>query len=156
MPTAICKLCKKSFYVKPSHVGRGWGKYCSSGCLHESMCTGRHVSCVTCSKKIYRTPKHFVSPKSNNFFCSKSCFAVWKNKNLFVGERHANWKGGENTYRTIMKRSGIVPKCSNCGISDKRVLVVHHRDRDRFNNIISNLKWLCRNCHYIEHEGKTV
>ena len=120
------------------------------------MRTGSFVKCVTCGKDVYRTNKHFKHSKSGNFFCTKSCFAVWKNSHLLSGDKHANWKGGENAYRNIIKRAGIMPICANCGISDTRVLVVHHVDRNRRNNVLSNLKWLCRNCHYLVHEGKTV
>lgn len=153
---ASCLQCGAVFYVKPSHARRGWGKYCSAKCLHASMRTGSYVKCVTCGKEVYRTKKHHKRSKSGNFFCGKSCFAVWKNSNVLRGERHGNWKGGENTYRDVVRRAGIVPKCSDCGISDTRVLVVHHIDRNRKNNLLSNLKWLCRNCHYIEHDGKTI
>ena len=156
MPYASCKQCEVSFYVKPSHLERGWGKYCSAECLHAAMRTGSFVKCVTCGKEVYRTNKHFKHSKSGNFFCSKSCFAVWKNSHLFTGDQHGNWKGGEYTYRDVMKKAKIVPKCANCGISDTRVLVVHHIDHNRKNNLLSNLKWLCRNCHYLVHEGKTV
>ena len=33
------------------------------------------------------------------------------------------------------------------------VNVLHHKDRDRHNNDISNLEILCSNCHAIEHWG---
>ncbi len=155
VPIHQCKRCGRNFYVKPSHVLRGWGKYCTAKCLHLSMKTGRLVKCHTCFKDVYRTPRHFKRSANNKFYCSKECFAVWKNANLLIGEKNANWKGGENSYRAIIKRAGIMPKCSSCGISDRRVLVVHHIDSNRKNNVLSNLKWLCRNCHYLAHNGKT-
>jgi hypothetical protein len=156
MPYASCIHCKASFYVKPSHVLRGWGKFCSAKCLHASMRTGSKLKCDTCGKDVYRSKVQIIRSRIGKFFCTKSCFAVWKNSNLFIGVMNGNWKSGENAYRNIIRKARIVPKCSNCGISDKRVLVVHHVDHDRKNNILSNLKWLCRNCHYLAHEGKTV
>jgi 5-methylcytosine-specific restriction endonuclease McrA len=77
--------------------------------------------------------------------------AVWKNKNLIVGEDHPNWKNGENAYREIMIRSGIPAVCKHCGTKDFRVLLVHHIDEDRKNNHIENLMWLCHNCHFLKH-----
>ena len=156
VPYASCRQCESSFYVKPSHRARGWGKYCSAKCSHKGMRTGRYVKCSVCTKEIYRTEKNFKHSKSGRFFCTKSCFAVWKNSHLLVGEKHGNWKGGEYTYRKVIQKAGIMPKCSDCGISDTRVLVVHHIDQNRKNNVLSNLKWLCRNCHYLAHEGKTL
>jgi 5-methylcytosine-specific restriction endonuclease McrA len=42
-------------------------------------------------------------------------------------------------------------QCNRCQYADKRILVVHHKDRDRTNNNLSNLEILCPNCHAIEH-----
>ncbi len=89
-------------------------------------------------------------------FCNKSCFAVWKNTHVLFGENHVNWKGGENTYRSIMIKNEIPALCNSCGINTFRLLVVHHIDRNRQNNKLSNLVWLCRNCHYLAHNGKTI
>ena len=156
MPYTSCKQCKAPFYVKPSHILRGWGKYCSTKCQHAGMRTGLIVNCTVCFKDFYRTKEQSQRSRSGKFFCSKACFAVWKNSHLLIGEKNGNWKDGKNAYRNVIKRAGIMPKCSNCGISDTRVLVVHHIDQDRANNVLSNLKWLCRNCHYLVHGGKTV
>ncbi|HLD49526.1 MAG TPA: HNH endonuclease signature motif containing protein [archaeon] len=48
-------------------------------------------------------------------------------------------------------RKFIKNKCEKCGISDKRVLCVHHLDRNRDNNKEENLQTLCFNCHRITH-----
>jgi len=42
-------------------------------------------------------------------------------------------------------------RCNKCGIIDKRVLLVHHKDKNRYNNNIENLEVLCWNCHIIKH-----
>jgi predicted HNH restriction endonuclease len=31
---------------------------------------------------------------------------------------------------------------------------VHHIDKDRTNNTLKNLAWLCHNCHYLVHHDK--
>jgi len=51
-----------------------------------------------------------------------------------------------NGYRQFLK-----VKCENCGIEDKRVLIGHHKDRNRDNNIEQNIKTLCYNCHKLIH-----
>jgi len=33
----------------------------------------------------------------------------------------------------------------------KKVIIVHHIDKNRKNNKLSNLAWLCRNCHFLVH-----
>ena len=67
------------------------------------------------------------------------------------GVNAPNWIAGENAYRALLKRAKIPVVCSKCGIKDKRVLSVHHKDRNRKNNDLKNLEWLCRNCHFLVH-----
>lgn len=155
MPDLNCKNCKKEFHVKPSHLKNGWGLFCSNKCSFESRRNGKFVDCETCLKKVYRTPKDLNHSKSKKYFCSKSCFAVWKNKNMFFGEKSGRWKNGKGSYRLIMVRSKAPVICRDCGIKNMRVLVTHRIDGNRKNNKINNLTWLCRNCHYLIHEGKT-
>ncbi len=156
MPWVKCKICNKDFYAKPRHIRMGWGKYCSRVCSNKGALTGKDVGCGTCGKRIYRSQKELRASKSQNYYCGRSCFAIWKNSHLLIGEKHVNWKSGVNAYRAIMARADISPICSGCGFEDRRVLVVHHKDKDRQNNHLENLVWLCRNCHYLEHDGKTI
>jgi len=76
---------------------------------------------------------------------------AWKNKILQTGENHPNWTGGEFASRGILERSNKKMTCVHCGIIDKRVLTVHHKDINRKNNKIKNLIWLCQNCHHLAH-----
>jgi len=145
-----CKICFKELYVKPSHQKRGYGKYCSKKCQFEGQRKGKYVVCEICGTKTWRAPRALKLSQSNKFFCCKSCQTIWRNKR-YIGPLHANWQGGESTYKRIMKESKIKPKCKNCGITDKRVLVIHHIDKNRKNNDISNLIWLCLNCHHLVH-----
>lgn len=68
MPITSCKLCGKKFYAKPSHLKRGWGKYCSQKCQYKGYRTGSFVKCDTCGKEIYRTKKELRCSKSKIFF----------------------------------------------------------------------------------------
>lgn len=145
-----CKICSKEFYVKPSHLKLGWGKYCSTFCRSKSQFNGKTVKCFNCGKEIYRSEAKLKRAKSSKYFCSKSCQTVWRN-NYFSEERHANWKYGENAYRNILLRSKREIKCESCRIKDIRVLAVHHKDRNRKNNQLNNLIWLCLNCHFLFH-----
>ncbi|MEK7211258.1 MAG: hypothetical protein AAB731_01360 [Patescibacteria group bacterium] len=151
MPWLDCKICDKSFYAKPRHIKIGWGKYCSKKCQYIGQKSGKKVKCATCGMALYRTPRDFKKSKSKKFFCNKSCFCIWKNKHLFFGDRHVNWKGGERAYRAMMLRGGTKQICRLCKNDDKRILIVHHLDKNRKNNNIKNLIWLCRNCHHLVH-----
>lgn len=133
----------------------GYGIYCSRSCSDMGRKKGKFVLCDICGKEIWKRPKALKNSKSKKFFCGKSCQTKWRNKE-FSGVKHPNWKGGEFTYGRIMKELGIKPICSHCGINNKQVLVIHHLDQNRKNNTHKNLIWLCRNCHYLIHQGHTI
>jgi len=146
-----CEICNNTFFIKEFHAKKNWGKYCSIECRSKSQFNGKWVECSNCGKEIYRTPRDYKKSKSKRFFCSVSCHCVWENKNVRCGENAPNWIAGENVYRDLVRRYKIPLKCRECGISDERVLVVHHKDGNRKNNSIDNLEWLCCNCHAIIH-----
>ncbi|MDP2736716.1 MAG: HNH endonuclease signature motif containing protein [bacterium] len=150
MPIVKCKRCNQELYVKPSHLKMGYGKYCSVKCRIESSRKGKYVHCEICGKEVWRIPKDLKGSKSGKFFCNKSCQTKWRNE-YFSGPNHYLWKGGEFIYRQKMLKSGARQVCQKCGIVDKRILIVHHIDHNRRNNDLSNLMWLCMNCHYLIH-----
>lgn len=152
MPTHICKTCSADFYVKPAHVRLGYGKYCSRACHHDGMRRRIPVVCATCGRTVSRTECARKRSKSKRYFCNKSCQTKWRNT-VFMGNRHKNWKGGQSSYRDVLKRSNIPLVCSMCKLTDERVLAVHHVDCDRDNNHPDNLIWLCHNCHHEVHYG---
>ena len=151
MPQIKCKICSKEFYVKPNLIKKGWGKYCSRKCSHEGNKNGMTVKCFICNKEVYKSRKAINGSKSKNYFCGRSCQAVWRNSIAFVGKNHANWKDGRFTYRNIMLRSKTPKICKICGEKDTRVLLVHHIDVNNKNNELKNLTWLCHNCHFLVH-----
>lgn len=153
MATNVCLVCNSSFYVKPSHIKKGWGKYCSKLCQNKAQKTGLDVSCTTCGKSFYRNALEIVRSKSGKYFCCKSCQTIWRNEQ-YSGELHSNWSGGKASYRAKLLRSELKQQCSKCGTLDRRVLAVHHRDKNRWNNSLFNLMWLCHNCHYLVHHDK--
>src|SRR3989344_2401236 len=152
MPQVQCKICEKGFYAKPNLLKRGWGKYCSRDCKRQGQLNGTYIKCAICSKEAYKTKLGLARSKSKNYFCSKSCQTIWRNTIVYVGEKHSNWTGGEHIeYRDRLRNSGIKQYCRICGTKDKRILCVHHLDKNRKNNELENLTWLCYNCHYLVH-----
>lgn len=154
MPQSFCKFCKKEFYIKPSWLLKGHGKYCSRRCCYQGERGGKEVECFICKISTYKSPQQLRRSKSGKYFCSKSCQTVWRNTIVFIGPRPTNWKDGEHTYRGIMLRSRVPQICKRCGLNDKRVLAVHHIDKNRKNNEVNNLAWLCHNCHFLIHHDK--
>lgn len=153
MPIVNCKICKQEFYTKPSWLKNGYGKYCSQKCNHESQKNGKVFECFICKTQTYKSLKDQNKSKSGNFFCSKTCQTIWRNT-TYIGDKHANWTSGEFSYKQILLRSGNKVLCNKCKSVDKRVLAVHHKDRNRQNNSVSNLVWLCHNCHFLVHHYK--
>src|SRR5258708_28609568 len=105
MPILNCGICNKSLYVKPSHVLRGYGKYCSIACAIQARRKGKFVSCATCGKEVWRMPRHLGHSQSKKYFCNKSCQTLWRNSVMYTGPNHPNWKGGLNVYRKIMLKN---------------------------------------------------
>ncbi len=150
MPIVCCKVCSNSFYVKPSWVKIGYGKYCSLKCKYEGRKTGRIISCSMCGVQVYKSGKALRGSKSKKYFCSKSCQTKWRNLE-FVGNKHANFINGNSSYKSILNRHKILKICAFCGTKDARILVVHHIDKNHQNNELKNLIWLCHNCHFLVH-----
>ena len=104
------------------------------------------VKCNNCSKEINRMPSQVKRSKSGFSYCSKSCSQTINNK----GNKR-NYIDGKQTYRTVAFREKE-HKCERCQYDTViGILTVHHKDRNRMNNHISNLEILCPNCHYIDH-----
>ena len=73
---------------------------------------------------------------------------------MYSGPNHPNWKGGEYAYRDTMLRLPAIKTCKRCGVTDLRLLNVHHLDENHKNNAVENLVWLCYNCHFLVHKDK--
>jgi len=138
--------------VKPFRVRHFEALYCSRTCHHQGMKAKRlSLDCSTCGNKIERTLSKMKNSRSGEFFCDKSCQTKWRNK-YFSGEKHKNWSHGNSiNYRSILSTSERKQACNHCGKNDKRVLAVHHIDKNCRNNKLENLMWLCHNCHHLVH-----
>lgn len=145
-----CKRCGNEFSTKPSQRKLGYGFYCSRACFDANRRTGKNVSCAQCSGGFYAPRKQLRLSKSRNYFCQKKCYLEYKAVHL-IHEGHPMWKHGENAYLFLMRRKQK-QKCVRCGTKICKILVVHHVDKNRRNNVLSNLVWLCRNCHFLVHK----
>lgn len=154
MGNSKCIICGKEFLVKSSLLKRGWGKYCSKPCQYKGQLKGKIISCFVCGEKIYRSLNDIKKSKSGKYFCGKSCQTLWRNSMVYFGKNHPNWKGGVSVYKNVLIRFNIPRVCRRCGNNDKRILAVHHLDKNKKNNLPMNLVWLCHNCHFLIHYDK--
>lgn len=137
-----CEICGKEFDV--INFRKTIAKYCSRECYYKAMTKigSIDVECFVCGKKFKRSPSQ-IKTKYKKLCCSIEC----------RGKLMRTQKpGGATTSRKWLETRGKIEKCERCGYSEHpEILVVHHRDRDRKNNDISNLEILCPNCHAMEH-----
>lgn len=148
-----CKICSNEFYVKPAHLKKGWGIYCSIKCKGLGSQNRKLLNCFVCGELTSKTLSQIKHSVSGKYFCSKTCQSIWRNVE-YSGDRHSGWRGGMTTYRKILLKSSAKAICSMCMKTDFRVLVVHHIDHDHSNMKKENLVWLCHNCHYLVHHDK--
>jgi hypothetical protein len=165
-----CPICRTKFR---RHYRRGGVRqvYCSKACKYKSEYVKR--KCPTCGR-------HFQTNLLSNRkkYCSLAC--IQRHPCLFCGKiitGRVRFQSGERRFcdrrcasianRTLSgKRNYIVIgfaarlrkakkiSCEVCGIDDIRVLVVHHKNRDRRDIRVRNLRVLCANHHHIIHWGK--
>lgn len=150
-----CPTCLKLFNAPLKEINRGFGKYCTVKCVKRrtKKVSIPNVICAYCQGSFYKSTSKQKGSKSNLFFCCRN------HKDLAqriggieaIQPNHYNNGEGKNSYRNIAFEH--YPKvCNRCSFDKySEILIVHHRDRNRSNNVVSNLEVLCPNCHALEH-----
>lgn len=99
--------------------------------------------CPVCSNSFETLENHKREKTTCSYACSNTYF---RSK-----EKHPNYTTGVGSYRNKILKI----KCNRCEYKDiPEILQIHHIDRNRANNCITNLEVLCPNCHCIEHYVK--
>jgi len=126
----ICRICKKEFYVIPSRIEKGGGKFCSKKCYGLFQRKRLKRKCKMCGKEFWVTPSRIKNGDVNH--CSQKCYRLSRQRELtcqqcgkvFVayiyrnrkfcshscagksirGKNNSNWQGGK-----------IERKCQQCG-----------------------------------------
>ncbi len=118
--------------------------------------------CPTC-KKEYKTRKSIQK------YCSYTC----RNKNLdwkknlkgkhnHLGDNNPKWRGGKSIgyqlricRNILIKNNRDLTHCERCGVNGSLDILgklnIHHKDRNRNNNINPNMEVICSSCHRFEH-----
>lgn len=142
-----CLNCGKSFLKALRFIKPDVKNYCSLKCANAGHRKRITLKCAMCNKLFERVPSKIKNSKSGLYFCSKHC----KDKAQRIGGckeiQPSHYGKGLTTYRSIAFRE-YDAKCEICGYSNHlEILEVHHIDKNRENNDISNLIILCPNCH---------
>jgi 5-methylcytosine-specific restriction endonuclease McrA len=158
-----CLKCNKEFDVLLKEVKRGNGKYCSRICSStvnegKQFSTRQEIFCSNpqCNKKFvltdYILKKRKNTSKSGLVFCCRKCKDFCQSlKSPIEDLKLPHYGKGIFDYRKFAFEQKQ-HSCEKCGY-DKiaQILEVHHKDRNRKNNNITNLEILCPNCHDEEH-----
>jgi hypothetical protein len=153
MENVICNFCGKEFKKKKSQINLSSKHYCSRVCSEKGRKRGKLVKCYLCKSPIYKKLKDLNLSKSGKYFCSHVCSNIWLGGQQRAGN-HPNWSSGKSSYKNLLNRTDFKKECILCGKDDSRILCVHHLDKNRNNNKVQNLVWLCRSCHFLVHNYK--
>ncbi|MEI8123758.1 MAG: HNH endonuclease signature motif containing protein [bacterium] len=153
MENVICDFCGKKFKRKRSQIKLAIKHFCSAYCSDQGRRRGKMIKCFVCGKSVYKSLKDLNISKSKKYFCGHICGNKWIGEQQRA-ENNPNWDGGASSYKELLKRTGIKKECVLCGKDDTRILCAHHLDKNRRNNKMENLIWLCRNCHFLVHNYK--
>lgn len=140
-PNTTCLLCNKQIYRRPSEIKDRDGRvFCSAACY--GLSCRKETPCIICGKGILAG--------LNKKTCSRSC----SNKHR-VSQNYIQNKPIDKvmTLRRIKLRLLKIrgEKCERCDYNKIKVLQVHHANKNRADNRLSNLELICPNCHYEEH-----
>ena len=142
-----CLHCGNSFVV-PLYREKT-ARYCSKPCQGDSWRGGPPIAipCVVCGNIHRRCPSHMDVAKPT---CSLRCRGI-----AYRSEKPTTQD--YSSVRKWMARRGLIKNCERCEYNEHpEILIVHHRDRDRRNNDLTNLEILCPNCHALEHASESI
>lgn len=145
----LCDTCKKEFYVFPSYIRKAEKKnihirFCSMKCYDKTGEKNPFWGKKHTEESIRKMAEHPNRPSFKHGKLNYN-FIRFGEEYGFKGSHYLWWR------RKLLKDIG---KCEKCGFDIKRILILHHKDRNRSNNERENLELLCWNCHMLGHEKK--
>lgn len=140
-PNTVCDICKKGIYRRPSQIeGADRKVFCSATCYGISC--RKEVPCTVCGK--------LILSGINRKTCSRSCSNTHRAGIQYkINSPRDKVKSQKALKVRLLKERG--KNCERCKYDKYEILQVHHKDRNRNNNSLSNLELICPNCHCEEH-----
>lgn len=99
---------------------------------------GLELKCCVCDKDITKYERDIV--RNQNNYCGRDCYNNRRKENLKRLKRSTKY------YDELLNNS----VCA-CGVNEKYLLQIHHKDGNHNNNVPSNLEIVCANCHVRKH-----
>lgn len=140
-PNTNCIICDKPIYKRKCEIARNNGHvFCSMACYGKF--SRREQPCLVCG-----TP---IQARFNKKTCSRACANKHRTGIKYKLNRPRDKVVDQRSLKLrLLEFRGKV--CEGCGYNKVEILQVHHMDRNRKNNHLSNLRLTCPNCHYEEH-----
>jgi len=140
-PNTSCLVCSKPIYKRPWEILRNDGHvFCSMLCYGKS--NRKEKPCLVC--------KTSILAGFNKKTCSRKCSNIHRTGVKYLQNRPRDKVVGQRMLKLrLLKLRGLA--CEICGYSKIEILHVHHKDRNKENNDLGNLRLICPNCHYEEH-----
>ncbi len=138
-PNTACAICKKPIYRRPCEIAKS-RVFCGVACY--GISNRKESPCMVCGKLILASFKKRT--------CSRSCANIHRAGIKYNLNRPKDKVKHQRSIKIrLLQESG--EECKRCRYAIKEILQIHHRDRNRNNNDLSNLELVCPNCHYEEH-----
>lgn len=148
-------MCGDEFYVYPSQIERGGGKFCSKSCAMTFRNKIDNPALRPEVRKKISQNHSDVSGKNNPMYGRKGSLAP------------AYIDGRNSIPGDVWRKKALInkpKKCEICGKEDEgRGIHVHHKDKNRNNNDLDNLQVVCVKCHnnilhpkYRDNQGRFI
>jgi len=147
-----CEQCGKEFIRRIGNKRHKRQKrFCSIGCSDYSRRNRVVVNCYACKKTIDKQKSKLKQSKHGIYFCSRKCKDFSQSlRGDCVEIRPPHYGTGYHAYANPIGIS-IPCECIACKETRRYLLIVHHKDSNRKNNLNDNLEVLCWNCHALRH-----
>lgn len=153
MITKKC-ICGVNFQVSEVRLRYGRGKFCSKKCQYKNAHrpSGLKYKIVMVNKGWLKKGHKLGLGRKLSKEHIENLVNSHKGKH-FSPKTEFKYKNGMG-YRHLLLKGILKQECVSCGENKLKRLHVHHKDKNRKNNKISNLTILCRPCHLLRHNRK--
>lgn len=140
-PNTKCCVCQKNIYRRPFEIEKNRDKvFCGNACYGLSL--RKEKPCIVCDAPIL------------SGLNKKTCSRVCANKHRAgihykIGRPHDKVVSQRALKIRLVTERGTI--CERCNYDKTAILQVHHKNRNRDDNSMTNLALICPNCHFEEH-----
>jgi len=147
-----CDQCKKEFERTERKIRIYKTHFCSRKCHTDYVkqhSTYTEEKCSHCGESVFRNNGQKKNSKTGIYFCGKLC------QNRYLAKKsklHINPFSHQRRKKRVLEKANYT--CQKCGYNkDKKMLDIHHADKNHHNNAWDNLRCICSWCHTKHHRN---